>query len=50
MQAVDVLTHVTASLDYLEDVSEGRISSLLTILHGEIDRAIQVLQGPERAA
>ena len=43
LDAVDILTHVTASLDYLEDVSEKRVSSLLTILHSEIDRALQLL-------
>jgi len=43
MQAVDILTHVTSSLDYLEDTAEEGMSSLLTILHAEVSRAIDML-------
>lgn len=43
IDAVDILNNVTSSLDYLEDVSEERVSSLLTILHSEIDRAIELI-------
>ena len=44
LDAVDILSHVTKSMDYLEDVAEDRISSIITILHAEIDRAIKTLE------
>jgi hypothetical protein len=43
MMAVDKLTVVGSSLDYLEDVTENRISCILTMIHQEIDKITESL-------
>lgn len=44
MDATDILTHVSGSLDYLEDhCSDTRMSSILTLIHSEVEKALDVL-------
>lgn len=44
MEATDILTHVSGSLDYLEDhCPETSMSSLLYLIHSEVEKALKVL-------